>query len=1318
MAGLMGKLLRTLVYTAATVVIALALLIGLVRLLLPILPDYQQQVRDAAAVATGFDVDFSRLSASWPLRGPELVLYEVEILDPQSEGLVAQAREVSVGIDVLRLLLERRLVPSSIGLTGVDVLIERLADGSITVQGRRLADWFPVATDETPAELPRLSVRLEDIELRYIDPAANPGETLQARLPRLGLDIGTNELVAEGVLELRGTYSGRIQLSADGQGRLLGPDADLADADWRVSIDAENLDIPPLVELALGMRTPMIAARGSLSLAGRVVAGRPRAGFIDLDLRGLEFRDGEELIEGVDVLAGRLEWEADTSGWLFGVTDLRVGRGGRSWPRADATIACRNNGDASGRECEGSASFLRLDDVYALIRGFASSRARADLLPEDFRGEVRDMRFTYGQDVGQAPRFELSLNFSDLGLINQPGRISVAGLTGEMEADQAGGRLELASGATEWMLPTLFEDALQTDSLSGLLVWRVADDGLRVLSDSVKVTTTDVTASSRFELNVPADGSSPFLDLDARARSDNAPGVLRYMPLRRFPPDVGKWLKRAIVAGRIEESSIRWRGPLRAFPYERGEGLFRADLVIADGLIDYADRWPRLEALNGDVVFDGVSLSSTRNQARIAGIAVTNGNVHFADLRSGLLHIGIDQPAALLPLRDMLLATPVADTLGGVLTRVRGQGNLDARLQLELPVKRPQDYRLEASFDAQQCDLGYEGLAFQLDQIHGIVKLRNTQLSAERLEAVLLGEPVQVQLRPAGKDALPYSHFALLSSRTPLRRWVETLELPKPERFSGDANWRALVMIPGTGPDGGLLKVKVTTDLEGVESRLPAPFAKAPGESAPLEVGLDFAGDELDVTGRLRDDVAWAFRLEHGADHWAIERGAIHSGYGPAVLPVLPGIELSGRLARLRLSEWLELASGDGTQSWFDLYREAALTVDDLVVFGQSFPDAEILATRQPGAWRVALDAPWVLGNVIVPDVPAAVRPLRLEMDRLWLLGSDTAGSEDESSDPRAVPPIALHVGDFRIGTLNFGSLDARVASTEEGILASPIQTKAPSFEITGDAAWRVVNGDVEQQRTRLRTELRSTKVKATLESLGYQPMIEGKSGRVNADLSWPGQPAADFLRRASGQVQIRLKDGALLEVEPGSGRMLGMLSVAALPRRLALDFRDVFDEGLSFDVLEGDFSLETGEAYTCNLGLQGGVADLGIVGRTSLRDESYDQLAVVRPHVSNVLALGGAVVGGPGVGAAMLLISRIFRKPLSQIGESYYEIQGSWAEPAIDKVQRTDVDTTRFSDCEALLPEILPEAVLVPLPKAAKTGAEPEITEDDRNTP
>ena len=163
------------------------------------------------------------------------------------------------------------------------------------------------------------------------------------------------------------------------------------------------------------------------------------------------------------------------------------------------------------------------------------------------------------------------------------------------------------------------------------------------------------------------------------------------------------------------------------------------------------------------------------------------------------------------------------------------------------------------------------------------------------------------------------------------------------------------------------------------------------------------------------------------------------------------------------------------------------------------------------------------------------------------------------------------------------------------------------------------------------------------------------------------------------------------------------MMSVAALPRRLQLDFSDVFDEGLGFKRVKGDFRLDRGNAYTCNLGLEGPVADVGVVGRAGIRDEDYEQLAVVRPHMSNALPIGAFIVS-PGLGAAMLLINRIFREPMSSIGESYYRVNGPWTNPAVEKVERTDIDLAAFQDCEKLLPEIAfdPSKLTLELPQGS----------------
>ena len=171
----------------------------------------------------------------------------------------------------------------------------------------------------------------------------------------------------------------------------------------------------------------------------------------------------------------------------------------------------------------------------------------------------------------------------------------------------------------------------------------------------------------------------------------------------------------------------------------------------------------------------------------------------------------------------------------------------------------------------------------------------------------------------------------------------------------------------------------------------------------------------------------------------------------------------------------------------------------------------------------------------------------------------------------------------------------------------------------------------------------------------------------MQLDFNWSGGPREDFMETLDGQVEVRIGTGQLDEVEPGAGRMFGLMSIVALPRRLSLDFRDVFSKGFGFDEISGTFRIEDGETYTCDLSLEGPAADIGIIGRAGLVRRDYDQVAVVSANFGSTLPVVGGVLGGPQVAVVMLVFSQLFKKPLQEVTQIYYGFSGSWDEPVIE---------------------------------------------------
>ncbi len=302
-------------------------------------------------------------------------------------------------------------------------------------------------------------------------------------------------------------------------------------------------------------------------------------------------------------------------------------------------------------------------------------------------------------------------------------------------------------------------------------------------------------------------------------------------------------------------------------------------------------------------------------------------------------------------------------------------------------------------------------------------------------------------------------------------------------------------------------------------------------------------------------------------------------------------------------------------------------------------------------------------------------------MRKLHLLEGDPEASGD--ADPTAFPPLRIRSASFALGVREFGALDATVDKVEDGLVAPSIATAAPAFRIEGSGAWRLSPGTEAGSRTTMTATVASTDVKRMMNSLGYEPGINASSLEGSLDVGWDGGPSEKLVASLDGDVSVRIANGTLDEVEPGAGRVVGLMRVAELPRRLALDFRDVFQKGFNFDEIVGDFRLVNGDAYTCNLRLAGPSADVALIGRASLDKRNYNQTAVVGVKVGNTLPAVGAVVAGPQVGAALLLFSQIYKKPLQDISEVYYQINGSWDEPGIERTDAARfVATSEMAGC------------------------------------
>ncbi len=140
-------------------------------------------------------------------------------------------------------------------------------------------------------------------------------------------------------------------------------------------------------------------------------------------------------------------------------------------------------------------------------------------------------------------------------------------------------------------------------------------------------------------------------------------------------------------------------------------------------------------------------------------------------------------------------------------------------------------------------------------------------------------------------------------------------------------------------------------------------------------------------------------------------------------------------------------------------------------------------------------------------------------------------------------------------------------------------------------------------------------------------------------------------------------------------GRLLGVLSLQALPRRITLDFRDVFSEGFAFDSVTGAGTIAAGVMSTDNLRLAGAAANVDISGSIDLSRETQQLRVRVLPALSTTFSAGAAVLFianplvGAAVGAGTLLAQKLLKDPLEQLFSYDYAVSGGWADPVVERV-------------------------------------------------
>jgi uncharacterized protein YhdP len=191
------------------------------------------------------------------------------------------------------------------------------------------------------------------------------------------------------------------------------------------------------------------------------------------------------------------------------------------------------------------------------------------------------------------------------------------------------------------------------------------------------------------------------------------------------------------------------------------------------------------------------------------------------------------------------------------------------------------------------------------------------------------------------------------------------------------------------------------------------------------------------------------------------------------------------------------------------------------------------------------------------------------------------------------------------------------------------------------------------------------------LKRFGMADVVRRGKGKMEGSVAWAGSPLGLDYPSMSGQFNVNVESGQFLKADPGLAKLLGVLSLQSLPRRLTLDFRDVFSEGFAFDFVRGDVSISQGVASTNNLQMKGVNAAVLMEGSADIAKETQDLKVVVIPEINAGTASLIAAVINPAIGLGTFLAQYFLRRPLMEAATQQFHIDGSWADPKVTRVEK-----------------------------------------------
>jgi uncharacterized protein (TIGR02099 family) len=1284
-----AHILNKLWYMIAAVLILAALLVSIARLLTPLLNDHRTDFEKIASNILNMPVMIHEVQVTWHGYAPEISLTDVTILDPETQKPKLAMQRFDVDFSIWRSLWTRSAFVQSLTVSGVELEVNYSASGAIqvgdltTVNIKDSLTGASVEADKVVAWVfsqPRLA--LEEIHLHYKGPSAERSVTLK----KLTLqNTQTNHILnGKAVLNQELPTKVDVHLAWDGDVRKL------MDAKVHLYLYFEGLSLSQWFSKQTWHGLNIMQGLASAKIWVHWNQAQVEKFQSEFEVYGLTlYSVPQKRLEIINRASGVVGWKRQGNLQTFVGDKILLDFPDHLWPTTNfsvkATVA--DNGDVSLNNIQFSYANI-VDSVRLLLdTDFLAVEQRQALVQLKPRGEIADVKANLPVPLTDISHLLLSgkwVNFSVAALKPYPG---ISNFSGDLNWNGANADITIASKNLAVMASQIFTDTLALDNLSANVRLTHNGDGAWLFSTlNLHLDNPDLALDTKMVLTIPA-ASTPLIDLDANFKVMHIGHISSYLPVKIFDPDLARWVQAAFISGHAETGKAIVQGNFKDFPFDETPptGKFLISTALQDMEFNYGPGWPHIRHLNGQLTFAGSAMNIEVSSGMILDVPISNvkGVIPYIGANGPqILHVDGTMQGGLASGLNFIQQSPLQNTIGKDLSAMKLTGPMQLQLSLIVPLGKPDNTTVNGDVTVSNARLMLPDWGLSLDKLNGGFNFTEKGIESKSMQGEFFGEPVSLAmttLQETGKVRQVRADLTSKISVAVLQNW---LGMPLNQVASGATPFQLqLYLSPHSDKKPSSTRLVMNSTLQGVVLNLPRPYAKLGQDVKDFQVSMNLDdGKYIKIQFGYAKILNAALALQKTKQGFQLFGGEIHLGREQPGFQEKAGILVSGNVSELNVGEWqayfASLQKTDKPNQPLDvkMLRGVNLHANLIDVLGMQLHQASLQVVPKNNLWQIDIDSTEINGDVVVPFKWGA-EPVSGHFKYLHI-GSTVAAKDKESSqhiDARSVPALSFDIEDVSYKDMHFGHLYLVLVPSKSGLLIKQLRIDEPALQLNANGEWTQSG---KKYNTHLQGEMNAPHIGDVLTQWGFNSSnLVGSTGNVKFDLNWPDVPYLPSVATMSGSLSLKLGEGRIVHLSDstnskmGLGRMLNVLSLSSIPRRLSLNFSDLFEQGYSFDNMQSDFSFKNGSAYIEKMRFEGPVAGVNLKGRIGIAAKDFDIQLGVTPHVTGSLPVVAAIAGGPVVGVATWLVDRVVSSQVSKSSTYEYGVTGSWENPVWKKL-------------------------------------------------